>query len=135
MADAPDVGKPSSGSYGEGADLARLKAALPPGAIGNPAPAPKPAPLPPISGKPMVKPTAPQGRPPTGAAAPPGLPSVLLHPPVPQAPDQPPPPGSQATPDQGRLALLYALQSAQDVSPETREWAGHVIDILLTRGR
>lgn len=131
MADAPDVGKPASGSYGEGADLQRLKQQLPQGAIGNPPPAPAATPLPPVSAKPMVKPTRPVGRPPTGAAAPPGIPSAILHPGDIAAPAAAPPaPGSQVSPDQARLFLLQNLAQSPQVSSTTRAWAQEVLQIL-----
>jgi hypothetical protein len=44
-----------------------------------------------------------------------------------------PAPGA-VTPSQSRLALLDQLASSPDVSPATREWANHVLDLLLGRG-
>lgn len=134
MADTPAVNQPSSGTYGEKADINRLKASLPAGAVGQPAPAPAP---PPVSPEPIAPPTIQRGRPDTGAAAPPGVPSVLLGPTQqPNVPASTPLATGPATPgavapDQQRLAVLDALAHSPDVSATTREWAKLVIDRLL----
>lgn len=132
MPDTPNVGKPASGTYGEGKALDDLKQALPVGAVGNPAP--QPAPPPPLNADPVRVIPQREGRPPTAAALPPGVPSVLLGPAElpPMAGPGMAAPGA-ATPDQSRLALLDQLSSSPDVSAATREWAAHVMDLLLGR--
>lgn len=127
---------PTSGTYGEGADLERLKASLPAGAVGGkPAPAPT---GPPMSAEPpMPMSPNPVGRPP-GAAPPPGVPAGLVMPT--SRPDQPVStplsaapaigPGA-ADPRQARVAILDALANDPAVSDETREWAGEVLRLLI----
>lgn len=133
------VNKPASGTYGEGVALDNLKKSLPQGAIGNPAP-PGGAPLPPV--QPAVMPTKSiEGRPSTGAALPPGVPSPLLaptqYPNVPVTTPLTSPWNNQIaspqvqTPQQGRLLILDQLANSPDVSAETREWAQHVLEILM----
>lgn len=134
--DSPSVTQPASGTYGESADLERLKASLPAGSVGGPAaPAPK---APPISTEPVTQPQpTPGGRPP-GSPPPPGLPSVLAAPTDrPEVPVSTPLAMPQmgtpaiADPRQARLAILDALVTNPGVSPETREWAQTVIHVLL----
>lgn len=142
MPDNVSVMAPPSGTYGEGADLQRLRQSLPKGAVGNPAP-PAAAGPPPggMATKPAMISPLPPGRPNTGGAPPPGaVPAVLMgptaHPNVPvgtplAAPGQQ---QQQGTPAQSRLQLLYALSSSPDVDPVTREWAQVVIEHLLGPG-
>lgn len=139
MADTPNVSAPASGSYGEKAALVALKQALPTGAVGTPAPTPT---TPPVSQEPIAPPTVSRGRPNTGAAAPPGVPSVLLSPTqqpnvpanTPLAPQTPPPPTAAVQPDQQRLQLLDQLANGANVSETTRAWAQRVIALLLGNG-
>jgi hypothetical protein len=133
MSDTPAVNQPDSGTYGEKADVARLQSALPKGAIGQPAapqqpPALSPAPVRPNPGM--------DGRPQTGAAVPPGIPSALLTPGAdnfnaPVAPTSQPAP--QTRPQQ-TLFTLDLLSRSPDVSSATREWAKHVLTVLLGNG-
>jgi hypothetical protein len=124
-----NVNKPTSGTYGEGAELDRLRSQLPssgggpgpngPGAppAGPAAPPPGPTPPPSVGGGP--------------AGAPPGVPDALLDPT--QRPDVPvhsplqgDQPGPAAPPLAGlerRLAVLEMLASSPEVADETREWA------------
>lgn len=132
MADNPAINQPDSGTYGETADLNSLKASLPQGAVGMPAPPmPQPPPVQPGSTRP---PSSTQGRPSTGAAAPPGIPSAVLSPthlPLPTAPQPLNPLAGAQTPSQGRLALLQMLASSPGVSATTRAWALEVTHLLL----
>lgn len=130
------VNKPDSGTYGEGAALQNLKQSLP--TPGPTAPGGPQAP-PPISPNPaQVAPPNPGGRPPTGAAAPPGIPSAVLGPtqqpnvPVstPLGTPQPNPVQSAVNAQQQRLALLDQLASNPQVSDDTRQWAQQVIKLL-----
>lgn len=132
------MNKPSSGTYGEGAELDRLKQSLPAGAVGQP-PAPAPAAPTPLSPEPLRRadPAA-EGRPKTAAAAPPGVPSVLLEPTTrPEVPVTTPlqpmgsPSPSTASSAQQRLAVLDMLSSSPNVSAATREWAANFRDALL----
>lgn len=127
------VNKPASGTYGEKADVARLKEQLP--EAGKPAqggsPTGGPPPVRPSTSLPGGKP----GRPPT---APPGVPTAVLHPsdrpgvPLSQPLTAPTPPlGGAETAQQARIALLDALASDPTVSDETREWARIVLEMLL----
>ena len=119
------VNSPESGTYGEKADLNRLRQALPPmgppGSEGTGAAAPAPTP----------------GRRPGPSS--PGIPDALLaptdRPDVPLGQPLAPggvqmPPRAQAA-DQQRLAILDALTTHPDVSEETREWAKLVRDSLI----
>lgn len=132
MSDNVSVAQPASGTYGEGADAARLKKQLPVGAIGNPAP---PAPTPPMSTEPPMPVTPVREGRPSGPTAPSNIPSVLTAPtdrpgiPVgtPLAPSQPIAPD----PQQARVVLLDQLANSPDVSDDTREWAKTVLDLLL----
>jgi hypothetical protein len=152
MADPTDVSqqpsaglnRPTSGDYGEGAALDRLKSALPtqPAAGGGAPPGGAP-PLPPISTQPVTPtPMDRGGRPNNSAALPPGVPPVLAAPtnqpnvPVGTPLAMPPvnPVASAQTPQQSRLALLDALANSPQADPQTREWAQHVIRALLTPG-
>jgi hypothetical protein len=135
------VNKPDSGTYGEGAALQRLKDSLPP----PPATAPgQPMAPPPVSPNPARQ--GPQnlgGRPQTGAAAPPGIPSAVLGPtqqpgiPVatPLSAPTPNPVQNAVNAQQQRLALLDQLANNPRVSDDTREWAKQVIRLLTSTTR
>lgn len=135
MADNVSMGAPTSGAYGEAADLAALKGALPAGAIGNPTPTSAGPPMPPVSTQPVSVPSpTPPGRP-TGGQPPPGLPAVLAGPT--QRPNVPVgTPLSVMTapvlgdPTQARVAILDHLTNDPTVSPETRAWASSVLRVL-----
>ena len=120
-----NVNKPQSGTYGEGADLARLKQQLPTGVVGQ---APSAPPAPTMPTQPLAQPGQP-GRPP---AAPPGVPSVLMQPSSPPAAPGPPPIGAGAvTPGQNTIALLDMLSTSTEVSAATREWAKTVLNMVF----
>lgn len=134
-----NVNRPDSGVYGEGAALESLKKSLPTTGA-TPAAAPAGAPVPSVGTEPVAPVVRNEGRPRTGAAVPPGIPSVLLAPtqqpqiPVgtPLASAAPAAPGNGAsTPSQSRLAMLDMLANSPDVSPTTREWAQNLMDALL----
>lgn len=128
------VNKPASGTYGEKADAARLKAQLPQSqpqggaAPGGPTPMGAPA----VGGIPN-----PQGRP-ANADLPPGVPAALGHPT--ERPGVPlsnplvgptPNPVTQAeSARDARVALLMALVNDPSVSDTTREWAQTVLEML-----
>lgn len=132
----PSVSQPSSGTYGEQSSLDALKKSLPVGNVGNPG-TPKPQ-APPISQQGTTAPPSPQGRPPTGAAVPPGLPGVLAGPtqqpqtPVntPLQPGQSGAPQPSGNPQQDRMSLLYMLQTHPGVSQDTKQWATNLLNIL-----
>lgn len=132
------VNKPSSGTYGEKAAVARLQQQLPaverpvgPGGAGGqgpvtpPGPGPRPGPPPsgggggqsPIPGIPAPI-FAPTNRPTTPVNAPLAEPG--------QAP-------GVATPSQAQLRILDALKMHED--PEVAEWAGMVFDYLVDQTR
>jgi hypothetical protein len=120
------VNQPASGTYGEKADEAALKAdtTLPPmnqegmgSATGGPAPMPEPS---------VGMPGAPGGAPLSG---PPGVPSVLLGAEGPLPPNQVPA-NPMANPAAARIALLENLASSQEVSAVTRAWAQGVLKSL-----
>tara|TARA_Y100000310_G_scaffold273461_1_gene288936 strand:- start:13070 stop:13513 length:444 start_codon:yes stop_codon:yes gene_type:complete len=127
------VNEPASGTYGEKAELDRLRQSLPPmgppaqQGVGGAAPVPPPG---------AQVPQRPDGRP---KNAPPGVPGGLLAPtsrpgvPLsqPMAPEQQPMPAKRQAADQQRLAILDALSSHPDVSAETREWAKLVVEALI----
>ena len=129
------VNKPESGTYGEKAELANLKSALPP--MGTPqqqAGMEGPGPLP-ERGIPQQ-----QGRPkegpamlPQGAMSPTQRPTVPIS--QPMAPTQAPLPPKQQAGDQQRLAILDALTTDPEVSEETREWAKLVLEALIEARR
>ena len=126
------LNKPVGGTYGEKAEVERLKKELPssgqaPVGPQQPPPrrgrAPRPAPA-------SVAPPTPAG--------PTGVPNALMHPGTrPMATGQPGEPTgpSVANISQARIALLDALQTSQEVSPETREWAGIVLEMMLDAAR
>lgn len=135
--DEPQVNTPASGSQGSAKALSDLASALP--KVSGPAGgSPGERQLPPISEQPRPVPN-PGGRPVTGAAVPPGLPSILAGPS--QQPDVPVgtplqqgPPTPQ-TPQQDRLLWLDQLSSDPVVSQATRDWAQALIKTLLSGGR
>jgi hypothetical protein len=118
------VNQPESGTYGEGADLTRLRQELPPmnregfgSSTGGPSPMPQPSPA--LPGRPGGRPTRLPG----------GVPGVLLNgPPTPPPAAQPNAPASN--PQAARITLLEQLTNAPDVSETTREWARLVLDAL-----
>jgi len=131
------VNEPEGGTYGEKAELDRLKSSLPP--MGGPA-AQGGGRTAPSLGGPTSAGGAPMGRP---QNAPPGVPQALLgptqRPNVPlgsplgqQAPATPP--RAQAA-DQQRLMILDSLTTHPDVSSETKEWATLVRDALISERR
>jgi hypothetical protein len=135
------VNKPDSGTYGEGAALQRLKDSLPPPPTTAPG---QPMAPPPVSPQPArATPQNLGGRPVTGAAAPPGIPSALLAPtqqpgtPVatPLSSPVPNPVLNAVNAQQQRLALLDQLASNPQVSDDTREWAQQVIRLLTSTTR
>lgn len=134
LATAP-VNSPSSGAYGEQADLQRLRQQLPSSGAGPAGPGAAPQP-PPISTSP-VQPSSPLRSPSPAAAAPPGIPSVLASPtdrpyePVDTLP-QAPPQGAVVSDAQSRIRLLDLLAHSPNVSTETREWAARVLHALVS---
>ena len=123
------IGKPGSGSYGEGAALDRLKAQLPEVAPGAGPTADRPAPMPlPV---PNQAPTSPPGVP--GALFDPtARPDVPVSTPLAgfgQAPVSPV--AAAATQRQRNMAVLDALVSDPNVSEVTREWAQTLIDRMV----
>jgi len=129
------VNKPESGTYGEKADVAALKSALPPmatpeaqGVGGGPGPLPD-------RGMPQK-----EGRPTEGPALlPQGMMAPTQRPGVPlsqaPAPGPAPMPPKQQAGDQQRLAILDALTTHPEVSEETREWAKLVMESLIEARR
>lgn len=133
------VNEPESGTYGEKADLARLRQSLPPmgppgtEGTGASAPAPTPGPAGPGLNRPTGRPkNAPEGVP-APLLAPTQRPDVPLSQPL--APGPAPMPPKAAAADQQRLSVLDALANHPEVSEETREWAALVLDILITGRR
>lgn len=120
------VNAPESGTYGEKAELARLRQSLPPmgppgaGGTGAAPPASPPSSRPPQSG---------QGGIPAALLSPTDRPDVPLGQPLAPGGVQMPPRAQAA--DQQRLAILDALTTHPDVSQETREWAKLVRDSLI----
>lgn len=121
------VNTPDSGTYGEGAELDRLKQSLPS--------TQGPSPVGPAQG--AGGGTPPMRAPGTGAPppAPPGIPESILHPGsgFQEGPSQlaGPSPAMQLTGAQRRLQVLDALAESPDVSEETREWAKAVRRVLI----
>ena len=135
------VNKPSSGTYGEKAEVDRLKQSLPSTAAGG-GPGPGgPAPQTPRSGgRPIpgaADPTVAGGAP--TPSTPPGVPPLLARPtdypgrPVgtPASPTPQPGMAGAVDPAQQRLALLDALVRSPSVSEETREWATLVRQAII----
>ena len=126
------LNKPEGGTYGEKAEVERLKKELPSGqGPGGPQQAPPP-------GRPRAARPVPASIAPPTPAGPTGVPDALMHPGsrpmVTGQPDGPAQP-SVANISQARIALLDALQSSKEVSPETREWAGIVLEMMLDASR
>jgi len=129
------LNKPEGGTYGEKAEVDRLKKELPSGQGpgGPPLQAPEPersvaAPNKPVSGMPAPQPGGPSG-----------LPDVLAQPSATPGQVSPRSPMAQgAGPQdisQARLALLDSLSNSQDVSKETREWAKIVLEMMVDASR
>jgi len=128
------VNKPASGTYGEGAELDRLKQQLPdsgarPGG-GPPGAAPMGGP-----GSGGLSSGVP-GRP-GGPTAPPGVPQALMH--ETERPNvsvgtplqrQGPPLAGASSAQEARLVVLQALSESDQVSDATREWARTVLEML-----
>lgn len=125
------LNRPTSGTYGEKADLNRLKGALPP-MEQRQTPSQQPSSMPPASGqvpqRSMGRPTNAPSKAPAGLSAPSGKPSVPLDTPLRQQPSMPP---RNSAADKQRLAILDALSTHPDVSEETREWASIVKEYLV----
>ena len=132
------VNEPEGGTYGEKAELDRLKSSLPP--MGGPGGQAGGRTAPSLAGGLASAGGAPIGRP---QNAPPGVPQALLGPT--QRPNQPlgAPLGQQApamlpraqAADQQRLMILDSLTTHPDVSAETKEWATLVRDALISERR
>lgn len=128
---APNVSRPSSGSYGEKAEVDRLKKSLPssgaPPAGGQPLPPMHDAPVRP---QPNISPGAP-------ANVPPGVPGILAAPtgrpyePVDTMPTSPVA-GAVVNDAQSRLRILDQLANSPKVSAETREWAERYLRSLTS---
>ena len=129
----PSVNRPDSGTYGEKADLNRLKAALP-----DMASAPSPtgaqqgqaSSAPPVSVSPL---TAGQPAPPSPLMAPTMMPDIPVNTPLTDVPAPLDP--SQLPPEQSRLMVLELLANNPKVSAETRNWAATYRDRLLRGNR
>lgn len=131
--DEPQVNAPASGSYGAKQQLQNLKDALP-GKTSGQGGESAGGPLPPISEQPRPAPDQ-GGRPVTGAAVPPGLPSILAaptqQPGVPVSTPLQQGPALPQTPPQERLLWLDQLANDPSVSQATREWASAFRDAIL----
>ena len=117
---------PESGTYGEGAELARLNEQLPPmnrpgmgAATGGPAPMPQPD---------VQVPGRPGGRP---LQAPAGVPDVIFQGGGPAPAGDPMAAPAPPDPQAARLILLQQLAESPEVSEETREWARLVLEALI----
>jgi hypothetical protein len=131
------VNSPASGTYGEKADLNRLKQSLPPM---GPGPGPQgpqgPEPL-----KPGSAPTVPgrMGRP---TQAPAGVPGAIMHPtdrpdvpvgnPLSAPPQEASPYANDRSQREARITLLLQMAESPQVSAATREWAKIVIEQLTS---
>ncbi len=127
------LNKPEGGTYGEKAEVERLKKELPSSqGPGGPQQASPP-------GRPRAARPVPASIAPPTPAGPTGVPDALMHPGsrpmVTGQPDGPAAQPSVANISQARIALLDALQSSKEVSPETREWAGIVLEMMLDASR
>lgn len=130
------VNSPQSGTYGEKADLNRLKQSLPamgPAPSGDPAAGPGPLP-----GTPPSLP----GRPGRPMNAPEGVPDAIMGPsarpdvPVGTPLDRGAAPPSSAFANarsqrEARVTLLQQLQDSPEVSEATREWARLVLETMV----
>lgn len=123
------VGKPGSGTYGEGAALDRLKEQLPSPAAPGAGPMPQGP-----GGMPMPAPGA------GPAPKPAGLPAAIMAPTArPDVPIQSPldpvapvnPVQAAQTSRQRNMAALDALVNDPAVSAVTREWAAGMIQLLV----
>ncbi len=127
--------KPESGTYGEKAEVERLRKELP--SAGGPGAGPVQEAPPQRSQATPNKPVA--GMPVQEPAGPAGLPDVLTHPS--RTPGQVTPRSSMVQPpqpeslSQARLALLDSLATSQEVSAETREWAQIVLGMMVDASR
>lgn len=131
------VMSPASGTYGEKADLNRLKGQLPPmGPAGGPGSGPvRPEPLPKSGAEVPVRPG---GRP---MDAPDGVPGALMGPtnrpevPVGTPLSRAEPPSSAfanaRSQRQARVTLLQQLQDSPEVSEATRQWARLVLETMI----
>jgi len=135
MVDEPSVNRPESGAYGEKADVEALEQSLPP--METP-PEPPPAqgvagPPPAGTPVPLAGSQATPGRPPGSTAAPPGVPPALMHdaPVGGLVPTDPSGPTQDMAPAHQTLYILDVLSTSTEVSPETREWAEVVLDLML----
>lgn len=128
---ASAVNKPESGTYGEKADLQRLRSQVP---TSGSTPPQQQRPLPSISDRP-VRPMPVPSR----ESIVPGLPDVLVEPsnrewePLATMP-MGAPRQLTMTAQQLRLMKLDALANSPEVSPETREWARMLKRVLETGG-
>lgn len=117
---------PASGTYGEGAALARLEAALP-GSDASQSQATEP--LPPMSGKPPQQQASVPGLP-KGLLAPTRQPDVPVSTPLPQANDI-----LVGSGPEKRIALLEALVASPELSQETKEFATNLLGLYKRAGR
>ncbi len=124
------LNKPEGGTYGEKAEVERLKKELPSGqGPGGPPQVTEPERAVATPNKPVA------GMPPVTGGGPSGLPDILTHPgatpgQVSPRPQMVQPAGPQDV-SQARLALLDSLSNSQDVSTETREWAKIVLEMMI----
>jgi hypothetical protein len=136
--DAPDVnqltpasgkqGAPSSGTYGEGADLARLQQELPTAPAGAP-----PMEQPGGGVMPTVAPPQMGSAPQAPGTLPAGLTAPSRHPDMPVSQALTPNMGPQfvGTPREQRIQILHALTMSNDVSAETKEVASTMLKWLI----
>lgn len=120
------VNTPASGTYGEKAELERLKQQLPSAEPVQPVPTSSQAgPVPIGRGRAPAVPSA--------SGLPSGLTSPTRRPDVPALPNTPvgqDPYGGAVDARQRRLRVLDAIANSQEVSPETREWAEILVQKL-----
>jgi len=129
------LNKPAGGTYGEKAEVDRLKKELP--TSGGPMGPGGPQQAPPQPRPRAARPVPASIAPPT-PAGPTGVPDALMHPGSrPMSTGQPDGPAQPAVANisQARIALLDSLHSSQEVSPETREWAGIMLEMMLDASR
>lgn len=123
------VNTPASGTYGEKAELERLKQQLPAAEPVQPVPSSTQAgPVPAQRQAPAV---------PSGAGLPSGLTAPTQRPDVPALPNTPAsvdPYAGAVDARQRRLRLLDAMANSQEVAPETREWAAILVKKLASSG-
>ena len=122
------VNEPASGTYGEKAELERLKQQLPAAEPVQPSP-PAAGPVP--VGRRQASAV------PSGAGLPSGLTAPTQRrdvPPLPNAAPAADPYGGAVDARQRRLRLLDALSRDQSVGPETREWATILVQKLAGNG-